>query len=65
MEGQQLKSAFGALDRRQEKKDVQTAIDDVIAKVGAAKKNIRDAYDLTYEYRTPTKSAPKASVSNW
>lgn len=50
-EGQFLRAAFAALDRRQDAPAFRAAIDDAIAKVNAAKQNIRDAYDLTYEYK--------------
>jgi hypothetical protein len=60
-EGQFLRAAFAAIDRRQNAGDVQNAIDDAIEKVRTSRKNIRDQYDLTYEYRggktekTPTR----------
>lgn len=50
-EGSQLRQAFAALDRRQDASSVRSAITDAIAQIRTAKQNIRDAYDLTYEYK--------------
>ena len=64
-EGQQLKSAFAAIDRTQDAPDVIRAIDDAITKVQGGKQRIRDAYDMTYEYKgggTPSGTAPKGAA---
>jgi len=64
-EGQQLKSAFAAIDRTQDAPDVIRAIDDAITKVQGGKQRIRDAYDMTYEYKgggTPSATAPKGAA---
>jgi hypothetical protein len=61
-EGQFLRSAFAAIDRRQNASDVKKSINDAIQKVESARTNLGSAYDLTYEYRDgkqkPTVSRP-------
>lgn len=65
-ENQQLKQAFGAIDRTQATGDLVKALKDVRDKTIAAKERVRDAYDLTYEYRqdkeTPAKESPAAAA---
>jgi hypothetical protein len=50
-EGKQLTASFAAIDRRQDAKDVQAAIDDAIGNVEGAKTRMREAYDSTYSYK--------------
>lgn len=50
-EGKQLTASFAAIDRRQDAKDVQAAIDDAIGSVEGAKTRMREAYDSTYSYK--------------
>jgi len=50
-EGKQLTASFAAIDRRQDAKDVQAAIDDAIGSVQGAKTRMREAYDSTYSYK--------------
>jgi hypothetical protein len=50
-ENDRLRQAFAALDRRQDAPDVKAAIDIAIGEIRGAKGRLRDAYDLTYEYR--------------
>jgi hypothetical protein len=57
-EGKQLTASFAAIDRRQDAKDVQSAIDDAIGSVEGAKTRMREAYDSTYSYKAG--SAPAA-----
>lgn len=63
-EGKQLTASFAAIDRRQDAKDVQAALDTAIADVEGARARMREAYDDTYRYKTerggaaPAKSAP-------
>ena len=64
-EGQQLKSAFAAIDRAQDAPDVVRAIDDAILKLQGGKQRVREAYDMTYEYKgggTPSDTAPKGAA---
>lgn len=72
-EGAQLRQAFAALDRRQDAASVRKAISDAINQIRASQQTIKEAYDLTYEYRqgggtaAPAPAATKsgATVSNW
>jgi hypothetical protein len=50
-EGAQLRQAAAALDRRQEAASVRKAIDDFIQQLNGSKERVREAFDLTYEYR--------------
>ena len=50
-EGKQLTASFAAIDRRQDAKDVQSAIDQVIGDIEGANTRMREAYDATYAYR--------------
>lgn len=50
-EGAQLKSAFAAIDRKQEAKDVRNAIDDAISNAEGSKARVRESYDMTYDYK--------------
>jgi len=62
-EGKQLTASFSAIDRRQDAKDVQAAIDTAIADVQGARARMREAYDMTYSYKAdaPTPRAPGAA----
>lgn len=63
-EGKQLTASFGAIDRRQDAKDVQAALDAAIADVQGARARMREAYDMTYAYKggeAPTPRAPGAA----
>jgi hypothetical protein len=57
-EGKQLTASFAAIDRRQDAKDVQAAIDDAIGSVQGAKTRMREAYDSTYDYKRARPAAP-------
>jgi hypothetical protein len=50
-EGVQLRQSFAALDRRQDAPSVRKAIDDAIAQLQGSKSRVREAYDLTYDYK--------------
>jgi hypothetical protein len=66
-EGTQLRAAFAAIDRKQDAKDVQKAIDIALGDLQASKGRVREAYDMTYDYKglgggaTPPPPAPSAS----
>ncbi|MFZ9374910.1 MAG: hypothetical protein ACO258_10760, partial [Burkholderiaceae bacterium] len=47
-----LRDAFGALDTVQDTDTFKQKIDDVIAQLTTSKRNVREEYDNTYEYRT-------------
>jgi hypothetical protein len=63
-EGAQLRQAFAALDRRQDAASVRKAIADAINQIRASQQTIKDAYDMTYEYKqggggaAPTPASP-------
>lgn len=55
-----LRDAFGALDTVQDTDTFKQKIDDVIAQLTTSKRNVREEYDNTYEYRTSRGGAPAA-----
>lgn len=64
-EGKQLVQSFAAIDQRQDAPDVQAAIDQVIQEVEGTKARVREAYDMTYDYKnrrghkaTPAPASP-------
>ena len=61
-EGTQLRQSFAAIDRRQDASDVQSAIDQAVTDLQGSKRRVREAYDMTYEYKAPrgSKAPPKA-----
>ena len=50
-EGTQLRQSFAAIDRRQDASSVQKAIGDAISDLQGSKSRIREAYDMTYDYK--------------
>ena len=62
-EGKQLTSAFAAIQRTQDAKDVRAAIDQAINDIQGAKIRMREAYDSTYSYKS---NAPApAATGKW
>jgi len=59
-ENTQLKAAFAAIDRKQNADDVRAALDNLIIELQGSSARVKDAYDLTYEYRRAN-VAPSAS----
>jgi len=59
-ENTQLKAAFAAIDRKQSGDDVRAALDNLIIELQSWSTRVKDAYDLTYEYRKAN-VAPSAS----
>jgi hypothetical protein len=51
-EGQYLRDAFAAIGRVQDKEDLAKALKDAAESVRGAKQRTREAYDMTYEYKT-------------
>lgn len=51
-EGQQLKDAFGTLNRTQDASSLRTQLGRVADDVRGAKTRVREAYDMTYDYKT-------------
>lgn len=64
-EGELLRAAFAAIDRRQSKADVQKEIKNVIAKIQASKARVREAFEETYDYRTnqPEQTTPAVGAT--
>jgi hypothetical protein len=60
-EGQQLKDAFGTLNRTQDAADLRTQLGRVADDVRGAKQRVREAYDMTYDYKA---SAPSSGNSD-
>jgi hypothetical protein len=58
-ENTQLKAAFAAIDRKQNADDVRAALDNLITELKGSAVRVKDAYDLTYEYRRA--NAPQAT----
>ena len=50
-EGQQLKDAFGTLNRTQDASSLRTQLGRVADDVRGAKTRVREAYDMTYDYK--------------
>ena len=59
-EGQQLKDSFGALNRTQDAADLRTQLARVADDVRGAKTRVREAYDMTYDYKAGAPSATPA-----
>jgi hypothetical protein len=57
-----LIAAFGAIDRKQSGDDVRAALDNLIIELKGSQERVKDAYDLTYEYRRA--NAPSATPTN-
>lgn len=57
-EGTQLRAAFAAIDRKQDAADVQRAIDTAIADLQGSKGRVREAYDMTYDYKGAAAPTP-------
>ena len=63
-EGQYLRDAFAPITRTQDTGDLKTALTNAANATRAAKQRVRDAYDMTYEYKTggsASAPAPKPS----
>jgi hypothetical protein len=68
-EGTQLRQAFGALDRTQEAGSVKNELDRLIENVTGTKGRVREAYDMTYDYKggggaTPPPPPPPSAGGN-
>jgi hypothetical protein len=50
-EGTQLRAAFAAIDRKQDAADVKKAIGIAISDLQGSKGRVREAYDMTYDYK--------------
>ena len=66
-EGQYLRDAFASIGRIQSKDDLAAALIDAAKRTRESKGRIREAYDMTYEYRDggqTTPAAPKSDIQN-
>ena len=61
-ENTQLKAAFAAIDRKQSGDDVRAALDNLIIELQSWSTRVKDAYDLTYEYKRA--NVPSATPTN-
>jgi len=59
-EGKQLTASFAAIDRKQDAKDVKAALDQAIGDIQGSKTRLREAYDMTYAFKT---EQPKKTLS--
>ena len=59
-EGRQLQAAFAAIDQKQDAADVRNAINRAIEDIKGSKARMREAYDMTYDYRSNRPSAQPA-----
>jgi hypothetical protein len=57
-----LIAAFGAIDRKQNADDVRVALNNLIEELKGSQGRVKDAYDLTYEYRKA--NVPSATPAN-
>jgi hypothetical protein len=65
-EGQSLRQAFGALDRTQDASSIRNEITRLVENIGGAKDRVREAYDMTYDYKntTPRSNAAPPAAPN-
>lgn len=61
-EGKQLTASFAAIDRKQDAKDVQAAIDTAINDIEGARVRMKEAYDATYAYKAAAPAAAAAGA---
>jgi hypothetical protein len=61
-EGKQLTASFAAINRTQDAPDVRAAIDQAIGDLQGAKVRTREAYDMTYGYKTGGAAAPATAM---
>jgi hypothetical protein len=76
-ENQSLREAFGALDQTQDASSVKNEIDRIVTNIGGSKNRVREAFDMTYDYKNnaprfnaappaaPNQTKSGATVSNW
>jgi hypothetical protein len=62
-EGKQLIASFEAIDRRQDAKNVQEAIDNAISSIQGSQVRMREAFDETYGYRGQPSAPSRATLT--
>jgi hypothetical protein len=60
-EGQYLRDAFAPINRTQDTADLKNALQNAANAARGSKQRMREAYDLTYQYRTQQEAAPAPS----
>ena len=60
-ENQYLRDAFAAIGRSQDTADLKTALESAANVARASKQRVRDAYDMTYDYKTSGGTSVDAS----
>jgi hypothetical protein len=61
-EGQYLRDAFAPINRTQDTTDLSQSLKDAAVAARTSKQRVRDAYDMTYEYKMGGSAAPKPSA---
>jgi hypothetical protein len=61
-EGQYLRDAFAPINRTQDTTDLSRSLKDAAVAARTSKQRVRDAYDMTYEYKAGASVAPKPSA---
>ena len=61
-ENQYLRDAFAAIGRSQDTADLKTALQSAANVARAAKQRVREAYDMTYDYKTGRSASPAAAA---
>jgi hypothetical protein len=64
-EGERLRAAFAAIDRKQNAPSVRNALDQAIQQAEQSKQRVREAYDMTYEYRQSRAAPAPAAAGNF
>ena len=62
-EGAQLRQAFAAIDRTQDADSIRKAIVDAVEQLQGAKSRVREAYDMTYEYKQGGGTSPAPAAA--
>lgn len=62
-EGQYLRDAFAPINRTQDTADLKNALQNAANSARGSKQRMREAYDLTYQYRTQQEAAPSGAQS--
>jgi len=60
-EGQYLRDAFAPINRTQDTTDLSRSLKDAAVAARTSKQRVRDAYDMTYEYKTGGGAAPQGT----
>ena len=63
-ENQSLREAFGALDRTQDASSVRDEITRIVTNIGGSKDRVREAYDMTYDYKNTVPRSSAAAPTN-